>query len=449
MSNYFDLLESELRAATERNAVVCRPRWRRLGRWTGGVAIASAVAVPLVITLLAVALLGHAHRPNSSTAGSEPAPQTQLRELVDEFTVLQRPQTAADRSATAWKVTVVPFGAHLVSGLTRLATTLNDGERVFVGIERSAIGHGSRRASSYVVGIYITGTKSYGGSTSFDPTTGYAPFPSPLGMRRNPRTGAWVPTWVSVVPDGVRRVHWTFFGPSHGRYERRLALTVPVVGNIAAASVAGTGTNDMVRVAWQNAAGRTIRTYTHPGVLPAVQAPSALQPPVLDVLRPDGIGSAQFGASPAVVRATIDSLVHQQGGGYTRGRSCGLDHEIKWWDQRTASGEPALTVYFRRSTFAGYQFGDLPGAGVLLKPGSGWSLATTRDLRVGDTLARGQQLYGHTFAISSAQGGTWSARSPGLIRGYSWGTPDQMPLSPRRAVATIDAGDVGCPALSP
>jgi hypothetical protein len=40
-------------------------------------------------------------------------------------------------------------------------------------------------------------------------------------------------------------------------------------------------------------------------------------------------------------------------------------------------------------------------------------------LRVGDKPAHGRRLYGRTFAISAAQGETWSARASGLIRGYS------------------------------
>ncbi len=207
----------------------------------------------------------------------------------------------------------------------------------------------------------------------------------------------------------------------------------------------------MVQVVWKNAAGGTIRTYLRAGLpaAPATQTPSIFHKLLLRVLRPDGIGNVRFGAPPAAVRAAIDSLIRQHGGQYTAGGSCEIDHEIKWWDQWTASGEPALTVFFHRSAFAGYQFGDPPRAGVLRRPPSGWQLATTRDLRIGDTVARGRQLYGRAFAISAAQGGTWSTHAPGLVKGYSWGTPNQTPLSSQRTVATIDAGDVGCPATSP
>ena len=177
----------------------------------------------------------------------------------------------------------------------------------------------------------------------------------------------------------------------------------------------------------------------------------------LDVLRADGIGRVGFGASPAAVRRTIDALVGQRGGGYARGGTCGLDHVIAWSDQRTGSaepptvsGQPALIAYFRRSRFAGYQFGNLNLAVPPSRPPGGWTLATTRGLRVGDTLADGAHLYGRAFAISTAQGGSWSVHaSRGRLEGYAWGRPAHGDVSLQSVVSTIDAGDVGCAALTP
>lgn len=69
---------------------------------------------------------------------------------------------------------------------------------------------------------------------------------------------------------------------------------------------------------------------------------------------------------------------------------------------------------------------------------------------MGDTLARGRQLYGPRFGMSSAQGGTWGVRvTGGLLTGYAWGTPKRGDVSWQSVVAAIDAGDVGCPALAP
>jgi len=170
---------------------------------------------------------------------------------------------------------------------------------------------------------------------------------------------------------------------------------------------------------------------------------------VLDVLTANSVDGVRFGASPAAVRAAIDSLLGQSGGPYQRDRSCGLDHQISWADEWTANGEPALTAYFSHGRFAGYQVGDPPGAGVLRWPPGGWAPATTRGLRVGDTLLQGRKLYGRAFTISAAQGGDWMARTDaGPIGGYAWGY-GQPVLSWHNFVATIDAGDVGCAALSP
>ena len=106
-------------------------------------------------------------------------------------------------------------------------------------------------------------------------------------------------------------------------------------------------------------------------------------------------------------------------------------------------------MYFSRSAFAGYQVGDLNATSPPRNPPGGWSLATARGLRVGDSLVRGRELYGRAFAISAAQGGSWATRvDGGLIRGYVSGVPGHGPLS-RILVATIGAGDVGCPAVSP
>ena len=170
----------------------------------------------------------------------------------------------------------------------------------------------------------------------------------------------------------------------------------------------------------------------------------------LAVLSADGIAGAHFGASPAALRRGLEALVGQRGGTYSRGGSCGLDHEITWRDGRTASGEPELIAYFRGSAFAGYQFGAPDFVVAPRRPPAGWTLATTRGLRVGDTLAHGRHLYGRAFTISTAQGGSWSVRVPGgRLDGYAWGRPKHGDVSPQSVVTTIDAGDVGCAALTP
>jgi hypothetical protein len=170
----------------------------------------------------------------------------------------------------------------------------------------------------------------------------------------------------------------------------------------------------------------------------------------LDVLRAHGISGVRFGASPRTVRTVVDSLLGQASGPYKPAAAqCGVNHSIVWPDDRTATGLPKLVAYFGHSKFVGYQYGEF---GTMTRPHPpirGVELATARGLRIGDTLARGRTLYGPAFRLSSAQGGTWKLGTGRVIRGYAWGHPKDGDVSWQSLVATIDAGDVGCPALSP
>ena len=177
------------------------------------------------------------------------------------------------------------------------------------------------------------------------------------------------------------------------------------------------------------------------------------------VLAPDGIANTRFSRSRPAVIAALTPLLGPVSKGYTRVQGdCGVDHTMTWpnWPAVTVHGvnyplDPVLTVFFSHSRFVGYQYGE-PGTKVAPRaPAGGTVLATTRGLNIGDTLARGRTLYGGSFTISAAQGGSWRARTPsGGLVGYAWDAPAaHSAVSPRNLIATIDAGDVGCPALTP
>jgi hypothetical protein len=168
----------------------------------------------------------------------------------------------------------------------------------------------------------------------------------------------------------------------------------------------------------------------------------------LDVLGTSSIANLRFGASPAQARAVIDALLHQGGGATEKSGSCRVRSQITWWDQWTASAEPSLTLYFGRSGLVGYEFGAPQEP---RKPTGGWMLATRRGLRVDSTFSSGRRLYGAAFVWSAAQGGVWLIRSGATrLRGYAWTpTPTGTDVGRHSVVATIDAGDVGCPAVSP
>jgi hypothetical protein len=136
-----------------------------------------------------------------------------------------------------------------------------------------------------------------------------------------------------------------------------------------------------------------------------------------DVLSGDGIASARLGKRFGPTLVAVSNLLGVWGH-RAPGRGCGAD-----------TGEHMLDhndLFFGHGRFVGYEY-------------SGHFLATTAGLHVGDTVARARRLYGSAFKISTAQGGSWSV---GGLRGYL--------TAPRNGrIVTIDAGNVGCAALSP
>jgi hypothetical protein len=170
----------------------------------------------------------------------------------------------------------------------------------------------------------------------------------------------------------------------------------------------------------------------------------------LTVLHPNGIGNLRFGAPVAAAREAIDALLDQPGDSEQHSGSCQVDHQIIWQDQWTASSEPSLTLYFHRHRFVGYQVGAPQEP---RHPRGGWVLGTSRGLHVGEPLGTGRRLYGRSVVLSAAQGGTWLIRAAAGVRridGYAWGASSgRTDATWQSLVASIDAGDTGCPSASP
>jgi hypothetical protein len=105
-----------------------------------------------------------------------------------------------------------------------------------------------------------------------------------------------------------------------------------------------------------------------------------------------------------------------------------------------------LTIYARAGRFVGYQYGA-PVSEIGLQRGPGAVLATPRGLTLADTVAVARRLYGTGFTTSAAGGGTWSVvGDAGTLHGLV--LPIIYPLrvvTNRNPVATIDAGETGCP----
>lgn len=77
--------------------------------------------------------------------------------------------------------------------------------------------------------------------------------------------------------------------------------------------------------------------------------------------------------------------------------------------------------------------------------------ATALGLHVGSSLSTGRELYGASIALGASQGGVWVIHSAeGTVDGYAWGGANgHSDVSWSSLVASIDAGDVGCPSASP
>ncbi len=151
------------------------------------------------------------------------------------------------------------------------------------------------------------------------------------------------------------------------------------------------------------------------------------------VLTGNGIGHATFGQTPSTATRRIDVLLGEPPSKpYSRASACRIDHTAAW---------PGLEVYFEHGRFVGYAYSlryqqASPSTKIL---------ATRLGLRVGDPVAAGKRLYGSAFHTSTAQGGSWLVKTrPGRIDGYL-----SAPTGSHRWIASIEAGYVGCPAMTP
>jgi hypothetical protein len=139
--------------------------------------------------------------------------------------------------------------------------------------------------------------------------------------------------------------------------------------------------------------------------------------PSPNLLSSAGIGPATLGGRFSVTLVRLGYLLGVWGHRVNRG-GCGVE-----WTERMLDG---LDLFTGRGLFLGYEY-------------RGRFLATVRGLRVGDPVSRGRQMYGAAFKVSAAQGGSWSAAG---LRGY-------LTTPQNGRIMTIDAGNVGCPAVSP
>lgn len=167
------------------------------------------------------------------------------------------------------------------------------------------------------------------------------------------------------------------------------------------------------------------------------------------VVSGDGIAAVKFGEPRTAAVAALNRLLGVPGGPYRPGGLCDFDHTITWRDQRSPEEHPSLIGYFAHGRLVGYEYGEAGNHIAVGRSVHDPLLATIRGLTVGDTLERGRRLYGSSFTISTAQGGSWKVATPsGSIDGYASDVPRPGNLDAVK-IRTIDAGSVGCPAEAP
>lgn len=227
----------------------------RARRAIGGLPVALSVIVAFTVAAVVITTGRHTQSPQTP-----PQRHTSLDQLLARFAVLRRPQTQADRS---W----VPSGqagsarhyARVISRYTRLATTLSDGERLFLTVEQTQVEQNGQAPGSYLLNLWVVKNGRIVGGESYSPDVGdYTSTPGPL---------AWLDhreTWSSIMPDGVTSVRWIFPRENGLRthiYPRALTVDVPVVGNVAATRVARSATWDPAVVILYGAHHQPLKTF--------------------------------------------------------------------------------------------------------------------------------------------------------------------------------------------
>ena len=399
-------LERDLHEAARRRLPAPRPRRSWLPH-RGAVATLAGVAVALAVALIALSLRGQ-QPPTRAAAPLKPPSYLGLHQLLDRFAELRRPQTAFERRVKLYWAPGDP-ARGFIPRFTRLATTLPDGERVFLTVTRVTARDGAagQPAGSYMLSASLVGVDGklnlLSGEPSYNHLWDYTQFPVLFGP--NPHH-SWV--WVSIVPDGVKAVGWVFPPRTY---------VVPVHGNVAAALLPGSAGTVIRRVLWYGAHQQVVRRFVAP---------------IKYVLSGIGIAGARLGAAQTEAVSQLRRLLGKPQGHFVPNFVCGgADIAIHWQD---------LTTFFRRGRFVAYSYWEQ------VLPTSWPLLATARGLTIGETPAYASRLYGRAFRTSRALGGTWSlATTHGVLDGFTYGAE----AGPRNTITTIEAGPRICQTVIP
>lgn len=190
----------------------------------------------------------------------------------------------------------------------------------------------------------------------------------------------------------------------------------------------------------------TIRTpsTTTSGIAPPTTTetipaqPDVIQSPVVSgpvILRGNGIGNAVFGQPESAAIANLEKVLGPPTTAEpTISNNCTVDAFLQF---------PGIATYFDHKKFVGYATGSANGENSEIL-----NVISTKGLKIGDTLAQAQQLYGPALTTSIAQGGSWFVKtSTGNLSGYLSAEANQSSTIPR--IVDITSGSIGCAAATP
>lgn len=392
-------LERDLHEAAHRRLPeqpTARVRWPR----RASLATLAGVAVALTVVVVAFSLRG---QQPSSTASAPLSPPSHLglHQLLARFAVLRRPQTVAERRFK-------PYPANTyIPRLTRLATTLPDGERVYLIVSRARDRYEGQPIGSYMLIPLLVGTDGsvnlLGPGAKYNQLWDYMRFPALFGTNSRQLS-----VWIGLVPDGVRSVRWEF--PPH-------TIAVPVQGNVAAALLPPSTGTAITKILWYGPDERVLGRFAAP---------------IKHVLNAQGISGATFGAPQGKVVSLLSLLLGKPHRPFDPSYICGgADVAVPWQD---------LTTFFRDGRFVAYSYWEQQ-----VIPAQWPLLATARGLTIGETPAYASRLYGRAFRTSTRLGGSWYLTTPdGSLDGFTYGAPIG-----RGTITTIQAGPHICETVIP
>jgi len=152
------------------------------------------------------------------------------------------------------------------------------------------------------------------------------------------------------------------------------------------------------------------------------------------VLWGNGISNVTFGDAEVSASSALQHLIGRASRPIQNDRAdshCGYDAFLAW---------PKVTAWFDRGKFVGYET-TYEAVGTV-------AMATSKGLRVGESLTTARRLYGSSLTSSSVQGGAFFvSTSAGRIDGFLNNNPIYDAAGSR--VTTIGAGIQGCPSMEP